>query len=603
MSVKLRSSEWLGGDDEWSVASRSCLRSEGFSSEVFKNRPVIGICNTWSELANCNAHLKPIAEAVKRGVWAAGGFPLEFGTMSLGEPLMKPTTMMFRNLLAMDVEETIRANPIDGVVLLTSCDKTTPAAIMGAASVDVPTIVVTGGPQRAGHFRGKPVGSGTDLWKYWDERRSGKMSDKEWSEFENSIVRSGGHCGVMGTASTMSSIVEALGMGLPGCAAIPAVDSARLVLAEESGRRILQMVKEDLRISKVMTPKAFANAIRVDMAIGGSTNAIIHLVAMAGRLGYHLPLTAFDEFSRTTPVLANIRPNGTFMMEDFFYAGGVQAVMKNLGNLLHLDALAVTGRPIGEPLKQAAVHLPEVIRTRDNPIYPEGGTVALFGNLAPDGAIIKQSAASGILLKHRGRAVVFSSYAEYMARYNDMDLDVRPNDILVLQDTGPKGFPGMPEYGKLPLPLKLIKHGVTDMVRISDARMSGTGFGTVVLHVSPESRVGGPLAVVRTGDQIELDVPRRSLELLISDDELKSRLQAWKPPQQHYTRGYGKLYEERVLQAHEGCDFDFLVDKEKKEMIFSFGPVAEQAAPELAAGGIAPIESPRPAAVQTHTDD
>ena len=576
MSGKLRSSEWFGGEDEWTVASRGCLRSEGFSSEVFKNRPVIGVCNTWSELANCNAHLKPIAEAVKRGVWAAGGFPLEFPTISLGEPLMKPTTMMFRNLMAMDVEETIRANPLDGVVLLTSCDKTTPAAVMGASSVDLPTIVVTGGPQRAGHFRGKPVGSGTDLWKYWDDRRTGKMSDEDWAEFENSIVRSGGHCGVMGTASTMSSIVEALGMGLPGCATIPAVDSGRLVLAEESGRRIVQMVREDLRLSKIMTPKAFANAIRVDMAIGGSTNAIIHFVAMAGRLGYHLPLTAFDEFSRNTPVLANIRPNGQYMMEDFFHAGGVQAVMKNLGELIHLDALTVTGNAIGESIKKAGVHLPDVIRSRENPIYAEGGTVALFGNLAPDGAIIKQSAASGLLLKHRGRAVVFASYAEYMERYNDLNLDVRPNDILVLQSTGPKGYPGMPEYGKLPLPLRLINHGVTDMVRISDARMSGTGFGTVVLHISPESRAGGPLAVVKTGDQIELDVPRRSLELLISDDELKTRLKAWKEPKPHFTRGYGKLYEEHVLQAHEGCDFDFLVEKEKKEMIFSFGSADEQ---------------------------
>jgi L-arabonate dehydrase len=583
VSKKLRSSEWLGGEDEWSVAGRSCLRSEGFSSEVFKNRPVIGVCNTWSELANCNAHLKPLAEAVKRGVWAAGGFPLEFGTISLGEPLMKPTTMMFRNLLAMDVEETLRANPIDGVVLLTSCDKTTPASIMGAASVDIPTIVVTGGPQRAGHFRGKPVGSGTDLWKYWDERRSGKMSDKEWAEFENSIVRSGGHCGVMGTASTMSSIVEALGMGLPGCAAIPAVDSGRLVLAENSGRRIVQMVKEDLRISQIMTPMAFANAIRVDMAIGGSTNAIIHFVAMAGRLGYHLPLTAFDEFSRTTPVLANIRPNGEYMMEDFFHAGGVQGVMKNLSDLLHLDAITVTGKSIGEPLREAAVHLPDVIRPRDNPIYPEGGTVALFGNLAPDGAIIKQSAASTSLLKHRGRAVVFASYSDYMARYNDLDLDVNADDVLVLQGTGPEGYPGMPEYGKMPMPLKLINQGVQDMVRISDARMSGTGFGTVVLHVSPESRAGGPLAVVKTGDQIELDVARRSLELLVSDEELKSRLQAWKAPKRHYTRGYGKLYEEHVLQANQGCDFDFLVDDEKKEMVFSFGESAADRQPESVA--------------------
>jgi L-arabonate dehydrase len=569
VTSKLRSAEWFGGEDEWSVASRSAIKSEGFGPQAFQNKPVIGICNSWSELANCNAHLRTVAEAVKRGVWAAGGFPLEFPTISLGEPLMKPTTMMFRNLMAMDVEESIRANPMDGVVLLSSCDKTIPAQIMGAIPCDLPTIVVTGGPQRAGHFRGRPVGSGTDLWKYWDERRSGRMSEREWCEFECNIVRSAGHCGVMGTASTMASIVEALGLGLPGCAAIPAVDSGRSSLAEESGSRIVEMVREDLLISKILSLKAFANAIRVDMAIGGSTNAIIHLVAMAGRLGYHLPLTAFDEFSRTTPVLANVRPNGQFMMEDFFHAGGVAGVMKNLGYLLQRDAITVSGKTMGETLETSAVHLPDVIRSRDNPIYSEGGTVALFGNLAPDGAIIKQSAASKHLLKHTGRAVVFSSYKEYMDRYNDVNLDVNADDILVLQGTGARGYPGMPEYGKLPMPLKLINQGVTDIVRISDARMSGTGFGTVVLHVAPESSVGGPLAVVRTGDLIELDVAQRKLNLLISDAELESRLSAWKAPKRHFTRGYGKLFENHVLQANEGCDFDFLVDEDKKQMDFS----------------------------------
>lgn len=491
------------------------MRSQGFGPEIFQSKPVIGICNSWSELVNCNAHLRQVADAVKRGVWAAGGFPLEFPTISLGEPFMKPTTMMFRNLMAMDVEETIRANPLDGVVLLCSCDKTIPAQLLGAISCDLPTIVVTGGPQRSGRFRGKPVGSGTDLWKYWDERRSGEMNDEQWCEFEGNIVRSAGHCGVMGTASTMASIVEAIGLSLPGCAATPAVASGRYVLAEASGARAVALVREDLRPSMILTPQTFANAIRVDMAIGGSTNAIIHLIAMAGRLGYELPLSAFDELSRTTPVLANVRPNGEYMMEDFFYAGGVSGVMKNLEDLLHLDAITVTGKTLDENLRSASVHLPDVIRSMESPIFPQGGTAVLFGNLAPNGAVIKQSAASKHLLRHKGRAVVFASYKEYLQHADDPELDVNPDDVLVLQDTGPKGFPGMPEYGKMPLPLKLIRQGVTDMVRISDARMSGTGFGTVVLHVAPESRSGGPLAVVRTGDWIELDVERRTLQLLI----------------------------------------------------------------------------------------
>ncbi len=556
--ANLRSRAWFAPSDINGSSHRTYLRAEGFSSRVFDGRPVIGICNSWSELTACNAHLRQVAEAVKRGVWAAGGFPLEFPTISLGEVLMKPSTMLYRNLMAMDVEECIRAYPLDAVVLLCGCDKTTPAQLMGAASADVPAIMVTGGPMLRGMWRNQELGSGTDTRRLWAEKRAGRLSDEEWCEIEGCISRSAGHCMVMGTASTMTSIAEALGMTLPGCAHIPAADSRRLAIAEESGRRAVELALEDLRPSKILTPAAFENAIRVDMAIGGSTNAIIHLIAIAGRLGIDLPLEKFDELSRSTPFIVNIRPSGKYLMEDLYYAGGLPAVMKEIAPLLHLDALTVTGKSIGENIAGAACYNRAIIRPLAEPLQPEGGTVVLKGNLAPHGAVIKQSAASPLLMKHRGPAVVFEDYADLMARIDDPALEVTEDSVLVLKNAGPKGAPGMPEWGDMPLPARLLKAGVTDMVRISDARMSGTAYGTVVLHVSPESAVGGPLAVVKTGDLIELDVHARKLELRIPEAELKQRLAAWRPPAPHYERGYGRMFLDHILQAHEGCDFDYL---------------------------------------------
>jgi len=540
------------------MTNRAYLRAEGFTTQVFEGKPVVGICNSWSELTTCNAHLRQVAEAVKRGVWAAGGFPLEFPTISLGETLMRPTTMMFRNLMAMDVEECIRAYPLDAVVLLSGCDKTTPAELMGAASADIPAIMVTGGPMLRGMWRGKEIGSGTDTRKAWNDKRAGVLTDEQWCEIEGCISRSSGHCMVMGTASTMTSLAEALGMTLPGCANIPAADSRRLAIAEESGRRAVAMAVEDMRPSKVLTRRAFENAIRVDMAIGGSTNAIIHLVAIAARLGIHLPLECFDEISRATPFIANIRPSGAYLMEDMFYAGGLPAVMRDLLPLLHADALTVTGKSLGENLGGAECFNREVIKPLAEPLKPEGGTVILKGNLAPHGAVIKQSAASPHLLKHKGRAVVFENYRDLLARVDDPNLEVDENSILVMKGEGPKGGPGMAEWGDMAIPAKLLQAGVRDMVRISDARMSGTSYGTVVLHVSPESAVGGPLAIVNDGDLIELNVPERRLELMVSDREIKSRLEAWRPSEAHFKRGYGRMYLEHVLQAHEGCDFDYL---------------------------------------------
>ena len=557
-TAALRSRDWFGGNDLQGLSNRAYLRAEGFTSQVFDNKPVVGICNSWSELTTCNAHLRQVAEAVKRGVWAAGGFPLEFPTISLGEVLMKPTTMLYRNLMAMDVEECIRAYPLDAVVLLSGCDKTTPAELMGAASADVPAIMVTGGPMLRGMYRGQTLGSGTDSRKYWSEMRAGRLSEEEWCEIESCISRSAGHCMVMGTASTMTSLAEALGMTLSGCANIPAADSRRLAVAEESGRRAVAMALEGLRPSQILTREAFENAIRVNMAIGGSTNAIIHLVAIAGRLGIDLPLEKFDAISRSTPFITNIRPSGDLLMEDMYYAGGLPAVIKELGPLLHLDALSVTGKSLGENVASASCFNREVIRPLGAPLKPEGGTVILTGNLAPHGAVLKQSAASPHLLKHQGRAVVFENYQDLLARVDDPGLDVDENSVLVLKSAGPKGAPGMPEWGDMPIPAKLLKAGVRDMVRLSDARMSGTAFGTVVLHVSPESAVGGPLAIVRNGDRIELDVPARRLELLIPGPEIQNRLDAWRPPLPHYRRGYGRMYLDNVLQAHEGCDFGFL---------------------------------------------
>lgn len=556
--TRLRSREWFDRDDLRGFSHRAYLRAEGFTRQVFEGKPVVGICNSWSELTTCNAHLRQVAEAVKRGVWAAGGFPLEFPVISLGEILMKPTTMLYRNLMAMDVEECLRAYPLDAVVLLSGCDKTTPAELMGAASADVPAIMVTGGPMLTGRWRNQPIGSGTDSRKFYAEKRAGRLSGEEWCEIEGCITRSAGHCFVMGTASTMTSIAEALGMTLPGCANIPAVDSRRLAIAEESGRRAVEMAREGLRPSQILTPEAFENAIRVNMAIGGSTNAIIHLVALAGRLGLELSLEKFDEISRQTPFIVNVRPSGEYLMEDLYYAGGLPVVMKELEPLLHNSAITVTGRSIEENIAGATCHNREVIRTLADPLAREGGTVVLRGNLAPQGAVIKQSAASPHLLKHTGRAVVFESQADLAARLDDPSLKVDENSVLVLKSAGPKGAPGMPEWGDIPLPAKLLKAGISDMVRLSDARMSGTSYGTVVLHVSPESAVGGPLAIVQDGDPIELNVPGRRLELLVPEAEIQSRLATWRPPQPHFVRGYGKMYLDHVLQAHEGCDFDYL---------------------------------------------
>jgi dihydroxy-acid dehydratase len=555
----LRSRNWFGRRDLDGFAHRSWLKAEGFSDLVFDGRPVIGIANSWSELNNCNAHLRQVADAVKRGVWSAGGFPLEFPTISLGEVLMKPTTMMFRNLMAMDVEECIRAYPLDAVVLLSGCDKTTPAMLMGAASADVPAIMVTGGPMLRGKWRTEELGSGTDLWRLWGERRAGRLTDEELCEAESCMSRSSGHCMVMGTASTMASVVEALGMTLPGNAAIPAPDSRRLALAELSGRRAVEMARAGgPKPSEILTAKAFDNAIRADMAIGGSTNAIIHLVALAGRAGVPLPLERFDALSKTTPFLVNLRPSGKYLMEDFFYAGGLPVVMKELLPLLHGDALTVNGKSMAENVRDAKCWNEDVIRPLAMPLATEGGTVILFGNLCPDGAVLKQSAASPHLLVHRGRAVVFEDHEDLHERIDDPNLPIDETSVLVLKHVGPKGAPGMPEWGAAPIPASLLKKGVKDMVRISDARMSGTSYGTVVLHVAPESAVGGPLALVRDGDEIELDVPKRTLTLRVSDGELARRKAAWKPRPPRYARGYGRLFLDHVLQANEGCDFDYL---------------------------------------------
>ncbi len=555
---RLRSELWFGENDLSGFIHRAWLKAEGLADDVFRGRPVIGIANSWSETTNCNSHLRTVADHVKRGVWRAGGFPMEFPVISLGEVLMKPTTMLFRNLMAMDVEECIRAYPFDGVVLLSGCDKTTPAMLMGAASADVPAIMVTGGPMLRGMYGTEELGSGTDVWRYWDELRAGRIGEEEWCEMENCISRSSGHCMVMGTASTMASMAESLGMTLPGNAAIPAADSRRLALAEATGKRIVEMVAEDLRPSRILTGGAFQNAIRVDMAIGGSTNAIVHLPAIAGRVGVPLPLALFDRISRSTPFIANVRPSGKYLMEDFFYAGGLPAVLRELAPLLENDALTVTGKGIGENVKTARVRNREVIVPLDQPLSKEGGTVILYGNLCPDGAVLKQTAASPALLRHRGRAVVFESKAALMAGINDPALDVDETCVLVQKLGGPKGAPGMPEWGQLPIPSSLLRRGVKDMVRVSDARMSGTSYGTCVLHVSPESAVGGPLALVQSGDEIELDVPGRRLTLHVAEAELARRRARWTPPPPAFTRGYGKLYLDHVTQAHEGADFDFL---------------------------------------------
>ena len=552
-----RSTAWFQGDQYEHLSRRAWLRSEGFSDAAFDGRPVIGICNSWSELTNCNAHLRQVAEAVKRGVWAAGGVPLEFPTISLGEMFMKPTTMLFRNLMSMDVEESIRANPIDGVVLLCGCDKTTPAQLMGAASADIPSIMVTGGPMLSGRWNGEPIGSGTDGRKLFEAFRAGRIGEEQWAEVEGCISRSAGHCTVMGTASTMASMAESLGMMLSGGAAIPAVDARRYQLAEASGRRAVEMVFEDLKPSRILTREAFENAIRTDMAIGGSTNAVVHLLAIAGRAGVELSLDDFDRISRETPYIANVKPSGQFLMEDFYYAGGLPCVTRELLPLLHGDALTVSGRTVAHEVRDVEIRNRDLIKTLDQPLNPEGGTAILYGNLAPNGAVIKQTAASPHLLRHRGKALVFDRYETLRAQIDD-DLDVDENTVMVLQNAGPQGGPGFPEWGHLPIPTKLLKAGVNDIVRVSDARMSGTSFGTDVLHVSPEAAVGGPLAAVRTGDEIELDVPGRRIDLRVDEREIERRLAARKPQAPHYRRGYGRLFLDQVTQAHLGCDFRFL---------------------------------------------
>ena len=555
-----RSRRWFQSPEYYGFSRRAWLRSEGFTRDIFEGKPVIGICNSWSELNNCNAHLREVAAAVKRGVLVAGGVPLEFPTISLGEMFMLPTTMMFRNLMAMDVEESIRANPLDGVVLLCGCDKTTPAQLMGAASAGIPAIMVPGGPMLAGEWRGQRLGSGTDGKKLFDLYRTGRLTEEEWCEVESCIARSTGHCTVMGTASTMTSLAEALGMTLPGCANIPAPDSRRLAIAEMSGRRIVEMIEPGLTPSRIMTREAFENAITVLMALGGSTNAVVHLIAMAGRLGIRLTLDDFDRISRRTACIVNVKPSGEYLMEDLFHAGGVPAVMGRIADLLHTDCLTVNGKTTAENFGTVANDA--VIRRRDQALYNEGGIAVLYGNLAPDGAVIKQTAASSELLTHRGRAFVFENHEEMLAGVDRDDLPIDRNSVLVMRNSGPKGAPGFPEWGHIPMPRALLKQGVNDVVRISDARMSGTSYGTVVLHVAPESAVGGPLAVVQTGDEIVLDVGARKLELALSSAEIAERMRRFVPPKRHYERGYGRLFLDHVTQANLGCDFDFLMGHE-----------------------------------------
>jgi L-arabonate dehydrase len=554
----LRSASWFAGQDKDGFVHRSWMR--GWPTDVFDGRPVIGICNTWSELTPCNAHFRTLADHVKRGVWEAGGFPLEFPVMSTGETNMRPTAMLFRNLVSMDVEESIRANPIDGVVLLCGCDKTTPALVMGAASCDLPALVVSGGPMLNGKFCGQDIGSGTAVWRFSEEVNAGRMSIEQFMEAQLCMSRSNGHCMTMGTASTMASMVEALGLGLPHNAAIPAVDSRRAILAHVAGRRIVDMVTEDLRISRILTREAFENAIRVNGAVGGSTNAVIHLLAIAGRVGVNVSLDDWDTLGREVPTLLDLMPSGRYLMEDFYYAGGLPAIVRTLGEngLLHRDALTVNGRTIWDNCKEAPNWNPEVIRPFGQALTDSGGIAVLRGNLAPDGAVLKPSAASPHLMRHRGRAVVFENIEDYNARIADPSLDVDETCILVLKNCGPKGYPGMAEVGNMGLPPKLLQKGVTDMVRISDARMSGTAYGTVVLHVCPEAAVGGPLALVREGDIIELDVAARSLTLQVPDEELQRRRCEWRAPDPAMSGGYQGLYVKHVLQADTGADFDFL---------------------------------------------
>ncbi|SDM19287.1 dihydroxy-acid dehydratase [Catalinimonas alkaloidigena] len=554
----LRSHEWFGRHDKMGFIYRSWMRNQGLPDHLFDGRPVIGICNTWSELTPCNSHFRELAEYVKRGVYEAGGFPVEFPVMSLGETLLKPTAMLFRNLASMDTEESIRGNPIDGVVLLCGCDKTTPSTMMGAASVGLPTLVVSGGPMLNGKFCGRDIGSGTDVWRFTDDLKTGKITDTDYYFAESCMSRSRGHCMTMGTASTMACMVEALGMGLPGNAAIPAVDARRRSLSHHAGRRIVEMVKEDLTMDKILTREAFENAIRINAAIGGSTNAIIHLLALAGRIGVKLDLEDFDKIGSEMPLLVNLMPSGQFLMEDFYYAGGLPAVIREMGDYLHKDAITVNGKTIWENNQSAPCYNRDVISPQAEPLKPHAGIAVLYGNLCENGAVIKPSAATKELMQHRGRAVVFENIEDYHARVDDPDLDVDETCVLVLKLVGPRGYPGMPEVGNMTLPKKVLDKGITDMVRISDGRMSGTAYGTVVLHVSPESAIGGTLALVENGDMIELDVPNRRLHLDVSDEELARRRAAWQPPAPLTERGYVSLYVNHVQQSHLGADMDFL---------------------------------------------
>ncbi len=553
-----RSQAWFGREGKDGFLHRSWIKNQGYPDDLFDGRPVIGICNTWSELTPCNGHFRELAEFVKRGVYEAGGFPLEFPVMSLGETQLRPTAMLFRNLASMDVEESIRGNPLDGVVLLMGCDKTTPALLMGAASCDIPTIGVSGGPMLSGQFRGKQIGSGTGVWQMSEDVRAGKMAQEEFTAAESCMHRSKGHCMTMGTASTMASMVEALGVALPGNAAIPAVDSRRYRQAQLTGRRIVEMVEEEMNLSKILTRAAFENAIRVNAAIGGSTNAVIHLLAIAGRIGVKLSLSDWDKIGSELPCLLNLQPSGKYLMEDFYYAGGLPAVMKEIAHVLDGKAVTVNGKTIGENIADAPNWNRDVIKPLAEPFRDRAGIAVLRGNLAPDGAVIKPSAASPHLLKHKGKAVVFESIEDLHARIDDENLDIDENSIMVLKGCGPKGYPGMAEVGNMPLPPKLLRRGITDILRISDARMSGTAYGAVVLHVSPEAAAGGPLALVKNGDLIEVDVPARKLHLDVSDEELAQRRAAWKPavaPQ----RGWYKIYVDHVQQAHLGADLDVLV--------------------------------------------
>jgi dihydroxy-acid dehydratase len=556
-----RSQAWFGRQDRDGFIYRSWLKNRGIPHDQFDGRPVIGICNTYSELTPCNSHFRTLAEQVKIGVWEAGGFPLEFPVMSTGETLMRPTAMLFRNLASMDVEESIRANPLDGVVLLMGCDKTTPALLMGAASCDVPTIGVSGGPMLNGRYRGGELGSGTGVWQMSEEVRAGRMTQEEFFDAESCMHRSHGHCMTMGTASTMASMVEALGMSLPGNAAIPAVDARRNVLARQSGRRIVEMVKEDLVMSKILTRQAFENAIRVNAAIGGSTNAVIHLLAIAGRIGIDLKLADWDELGHRLPCLLDLQPSGRHLMEDFYYAGGLPAVIRELESVIDRGTLTANGKTLWDNCKDAPNWNREVIRSFDAPFKEAAGIAVLRGNLCPDGAVIKPSAATPALLRHTGRAVVFEDSEHMHQRLDDESLDVDEHCVLVLKNCGPRGYPGMAEAGNMPLPPKVLRKGITDMVRVSDARMSGTAYGTVVLHVAPEAAAGGPLALVRDGDMVELDVEARRLHLHVSDEELARRRADWQPPPAPATRGWTKLYVEHVQQANLGADLDFLVGK------------------------------------------